>query len=360
MAWIKEFLTNRKQRVAVSGVLSRESAVISGVPQGSVLGPLLFLIYVNDISDVLSQSDALLFADDTKIIKTIKGVSDCEILQDDLLSIYEWGASNNMNYNGSKFQLVRYSASGDPIDFSYLSSEETEIKAVSNARDLGLIMSDTAKFDNLIQVVVKKAMQRMRSILRVFRTREREPMLILFRTLVLPLLEYCVQLWHPLSLGSIRDLEAILRTFTSKIAGNSHLNYWERLQKLKMYSLERRRERYIVMYVWKIINCLVPNIEGRDRITIWQSDRRGLLCRVPPIVRSAGSRVQTLRDNSFCVVGPRLFNSLPMALRGHRGSPDAFKRALDDYLSIVPDRPCIAGYQQSMRNNSIISQVIVR
>ena len=86
-------------------------------------------------------------------------------------------------------------------------------------------------------------------------------MLTLLKSLI-PQLEYCCQLWNPWKVKDIQAIEAIQRTFTYKITEVHHLNYWERLHELKLYSLQRRRERYTIIYIWKITQHMVPNIDG--------------------------------------------------------------------------------------------------
>ena len=99
-------------------------------------------------------------------------------------------------------------------------------------------------------------------VLRVFQSRKRSLMLTLLKSLVIPLLEYCCPLWNPWKSKDIQAIEAIQRTFTYKITKVQHLNYWERLHELKLYSLQRRRERYIIIYIWMITQLMVPNIVG--------------------------------------------------------------------------------------------------
>ena len=91
-------------------------------------------------------------------------------------------------------------------------------------------------------------------------------MLILLKSLVIPLLEYCCQLWNPWKAKDIQAIEAIQRTFTYKITEVQHFDYWERLHELKLYSLQRRRERYIIIYIWKITQHMVPNIDCQSHL----------------------------------------------------------------------------------------------
>ena len=129
-------------------------------------------------------------------------------------------------------------------------------------------MSNTATFTLHIRYIVKKASEKIGWVLRLFQSRKRSLMLTLLKSLVIPLLEYCCQLWNPWKAKDIQAIEAIQRTFTCKITEVHHLNYWERLHELKSYSLQRGRERYIIIYIWKITQHMVPNIDGTVRHTI--------------------------------------------------------------------------------------------
>ena len=108
LQWIRDFSTLRKQKVEVNGCFSRESEVRSGVPQGSVLGPLLFLVFIADIDKDVSSSKIASFADDTRMLKEIKSSEDCESLQQDLKNVFQWVGENNMARNNDKFEALRY------------------------------------------------------------------------------------------------------------------------------------------------------------------------------------------------------------------------------------------------------------
>ena len=136
-----------------------------------------------------------------------------------------------------------------------------------------------------------------------------------------------------------------------------NLNYWERLKCLELYSLERRRERYIVIYIWKISQGLVPNIDGRDRVEVYENIRRGRLCRVPGVGPRVSARLNTSRETSFAILAPRLFNVLPEDLRNYNGSQDSFKNKLDRYLRQVVDQPSLPNYYQAVSSNSLLEQI---
>ena len=150
----------------------------------------------------------------------------------------------------------------------------------------------------------------------------------------------------------ISTLEAVQRRLTSKIALVNHLDYWERLKALNLMSLQRRRERYLLLYMYKIYLGLVPN----DLDISWcYSGRRGLVAIIPPMPSSV-QKINTSYDNFFKVLGPKLWNGIPAAIRSEQ-SLAKFKTALDLFLLKVPDRPPVAGYTTANRN-SILDWVL--
>ena len=357
LRWINSFLTGRKQRVCVEGVLSSPAPVVSGVPQGSALGPLLFLVHISDIDDDLQHVKAASFADDTRLIMKVENSEDQRKMQEDLDKIYQWASQNNMCFNGNKFELMRYGKVHSNCS-SYSRPDGGMIGEVSEVRDLGILMAKSATFDSEIGKIILKSNRQAGWILRVFKTREELPMMTLYRALIRPHLEYCCQVWSPITVGTIRRIEGVQRSYTARIARIGHLNYWERLKHLRLYSLERRRERYQLIYVFKLMMQLVPNIESeRFNLKFDRSERRGRFCKIPPIITSASSRLKTMTDGSFAVRGPKLFNVLPMKLRNFEGSMDSFKVALDKFLCLIPDQPCTSNYHQPAASNSLIDQL---
>ena len=174
-------------------------------------------------------------------------------------------------------------------------------------------------------------------------------MLILYQTYVRSKTEYCCPLWHNTKISDIQAIESIQRTFTSKIIGMGSLNYWQRLEKLGMHSLQRRRERFILFYVCKIINGQISNdINFQFRF----SDRRGIIGIIRPLV-NAPSKAQTIYDNSFAVIALKLWNTLPAEITVIETFSN-FKTAVDNYLRNIPDKPPIQGYPY-VNNNSLIS-----
>ena len=182
-------------------------------------------------------------------------------------------------------------------------------------------------------------------------------MLTLWESLVQSRLEYCSQLWSPTQTGDIQAIEMVQRSFIRKISGCGHLNYWQQLKYLKLYSLERRRERYRIIYVWRMLENQVPNIMSADgsheKVRALWHPRRGRECCIDMVNRNAQRHVQNLIHASLPIHRQRLFNCLPPELRNLTGcSTDCFKRHLDMYLRSIPDEPQIPGYTAQRRADS--------
>ena len=161
-------------------------------------------------------------------------------------------------------------------------------------------------------------------------------------------------LWSPSDQGSIGRLESVARQFTSQVAGLEEKDYWERLTALQIYSQERRRERYVIIFLWKICQKLVQGYS----VMFEQHWRRGRLATVHPAAPSnVPASVKKAREASLQVKGSRLFNLIPMRLRGMDGSVDQFKAGLDTWLSDIPDQPTVSGRQRAAQTNSLLDQV---
>ena len=351
--WLASFLTNRVQCVVVDGAKSSEERVVSGVPQGTVLGPLLFLIMISDIDQDVTYSSVTSFADDTRVARSITCEDDVKKLQSDLDSIYEWAEANNMTFNSDKFEAIRYRSGALEIDGNYSAPQGDPILFTDNVKDLGIITSNDGSFSDHIVTIVKRARRKVGLIWRMFETREEECMITLYKSLVIPILEYGCQLWCPSSVGEIQQIESVQRSFTSRIMGVAHLNYWDRLKSLRLYSLERRRERYIVIYIWKMIESLVPNVGVQTKYNA----RRGRLCVVAYANNRARATVQNIKNCFLTVRGAKLFNALPRTVRDlSKVTLNIFKNRLDVFLGTLPDQPATPHYHRRAPTNSIVDQ----
>ena len=333
--------------------------VVSGVPQGTVLGPVLFLVHILDICSNLSEGTcSSSFADDTRIWRGVSSTLDCNNLQNDLRSVYASADLINMTFNSKKFEWLRYTAGTSPSpEFSYQAPDSSGITQKTELRDLGVTMSTDLTFNLQIEKVITTASQMVGWGMRTFRSRGRHFMMVLLKSLVQPHLDYCSQLWCPSSQGHINGLENVQKSVVKKIwdRGLSSLNYWEQLQYLRLYSQERRRERYMMIFIWKISQGLVSGYQ----IPFSANSRTGRTA-VPAKLanHSVPASVRLAKENSLRVKGCQLFNLLPAVLRNaDHGDIDMFKNNLDHYLSCVPDQPTTIGLQRAAHTNSLTHQV---
>ena len=333
--WLQNFLTERQQVILVNKVKSKYSSLVSGIPQGSVLGPILFLIYISDIGQDLI-ANTLTYVDDTKVKQKVTSESDVEDLQKELIKLDNWAKVNNMEFNKGKFLVLRYGENEAlKNETEYFSGEYDEIiERKESLRDLGVQLTDDGTFGEQIERVCKKARQKSGWLFRTFYSRNTQFLKQVFKSLVQPHIDYCSQLWTPLEGVNLEKVEKVLRDFSRRIPELKGMNYWERLERLAMNSEQRRLERYQIIYVWKVIHGLVPNCGIK-----WTEceERRGRLCEIRPI--RGKSFVQNLRRQSFQVAGPKLWNCLPKNVRNFRGTQIDFKETLDRFLSKVPDEP---------------------
>jgi len=157
LKWFRSYLSDRYQRVIISGVQSDWVSVPSGVPQGSILGPSLFLMFVNDIPDCFQSSNCLLYADDLKVFKKITTISDCIDLQSDLIAFCDWCSKWKMTINLDKCFFMNFSLKRAlNVTFNY-SLYGSLLSPVSSISDLGVIFSSTMSFTAHIDSFVKKS-----------------------------------------------------------------------------------------------------------------------------------------------------------------------------------------------------------
>jgi hypothetical protein len=361
--WIYNFLKNRKQKVIVNGTPSSETNVPSSVPQGTVLAPILFVLFINDLGESVENSLLGSFADDTKLSHKLNNKDDHEEIQNDCNNLFKWAEENNAEFNSEKFQLLRYGTNTKGRnELLYKTPDGQIIEEVKHAKDLGIKMSNDATFEEHNIDMINKCKRLSSYILRTFKSRDKTVLLRLWKVLVIPIIEYCSILTSPYQIGMISKIEGLQRSFTSKIdlPPEENRNYYDRLKHLGIYSLQRRRERYAIMYTWKILEGIVPNLQD-NKIVIknnyHNNSRRGRKCRVPNYKNnSAKSKHKSLFDNSICVRGPKLFNKLPNYLRDITGVPfKHFKREVDKWLSsgLIVDEPPVSGYPGGIRNSLI-------
>ena len=177
----------------------------------------------------------------------------------------------------------------------------------------------------------------------------------IWKSLVQPKLDYCSQFWSPGDQESINRLESVQRHFLSQVSAMQSLDYWEKLKEFQTYSQERRRERYLVIFLWKISQDMVKGYHVQFTGT---NGRRGRTALPHSIVKSSSILVRKARESSIGVKGVKIFNLLPVEIRNiNADNVDVFKNKLDKFLNQVPDQPTIAGLGRPAETNSLLDQI---
>ena len=203
--WITNFLKSRKQRVVVSGDFSDWVDVISGVPQGTVLGPLLFLVYINDLPDNIS-SEVRLFADDCVIYRQIKNNLDQVQLQNDLNTLSEWQSKWQMHFNTKKCFSMRITHSRNPKFFNYTLDNDV-LESTDCHTYLGVDISNTLTWNRHINRITSSANRSLAFIKRNLYSCPRSVKANAYLTLVRPLLEYSSSVWDPYTVSLSNKVE---------------------------------------------------------------------------------------------------------------------------------------------------------
>ena len=320
--WVRAWLTDRTQKVVLNGEASEPAAVESGVPQGSVLGPILFDIFINDIDLLAALIDILRkFADDTKLGKIIASVEDSEVLQDCLNMLVDWADKWGMSFNTGKCKVMHVGSSNQKAQYTMagavLGTTETE-------RDIGVLVSDNMKPGKQCQKAAQTASSVLGQISRAFHYRDRITFVKLYKQYVRPHLEFAVTAWSPWTEADKECLEKVQRRAVKMISGLTSNEYIGRLAELGMETLEERRHRMDMAQVYKIVT-------GKDRVksetwfTMGRDGQRMTRGNAHPLsLKKQRARLE-VRRNFFSQRVVDDWNTIPAVIKDAR-SVTSFKR----------------------------------
>ena len=274
LTWLESFLSDRRQCVRVGSTLSSWIPVVSGVPQGSVLGPVLFLFFINDLPLVCGNTNCVvfMFADDVKCSSVIRSLADCVNLQSAIESINRWSFAWQLPLSLEKSKVISFCLNGTSLEFLYNISS-TVLTRVDLINDLGILFSSNLSFSEHIKNICSTARTRAAVIMKCFSSRDRNVLFMAFTVFVRPTLEYCSTIWNPFRLCDIKRIESVQRRFTKRLYGLHNLSYADRLRVLNSESLQSRRIKSDLKLYFAIINNLT-SISSTDFFTIKHSVTR--------------------------------------------------------------------------------------
>ena len=316
LRWIQRWLSGRTQRTVLNGEFSPWQEVLSGVPQGSVLGPLAFVIFINDIDEVAGEISVMnKFADDTKCGHVIKEDKDLETLQRCLDKLVQWTITWGMEFNVKKCKVMRFGKSSIQPSYkmSGLQLSETEAE-----KDIGVMVQSNLKPSRQCSTAAARATSVLSQISRAFHYRDRRTFVQLYKQYVRPHLEFAVPAWSPWAVGDREVLEKVQERAIRMVSGLKGKTYQDRLKEIGLLTLEKRREQFDLVQVFKIV-------AGKEdvRSSTWFSltgpapDRATRLTSDPLNIRKQNPKTD-IRKNFFSNRVVDNWNRLPSYVKNSR------------------------------------------
>ena len=259
LQFISSFLHERNQKTRVGQSVSNAVQLTSGIVQGSCLGPLLFLIYINDVTSIFDELvKPKLFADDLKLYTSVKSNDDCKLLQANLDKLAQWANDWQLKISSTKCCVLDIGRKMDAVNY-YIDGQL--LPSVDQVTDLGITLDSKLRFSIHINKIVKKSITRANLILKCFYSRDTSTLIKAFKVYVRPIIEYCSPAWSPHLVKDIILLESVQRKFTKRLPGMQNIPYPQRLKQLGLERLDVRRLRADLMLAYKIIFGIVADID---------------------------------------------------------------------------------------------------
>ena len=323
--WINSWLSKRKQRVVLNGLASCWTDVLSGVPQGSILGPILFIIFINDI-DAAAKIITILrkFADDTKAGQIIAGAEDQQKLQACLNNLGEWSQTWGMQFNESKCKVIHCGKNNPCYDYEI---NGKKIVKSDKEKDVGIIIHKSLKPSSQCSAAARTASYVLSQVSRAFHYRDKKVFLSLYKTYVRPHLECCTPAWSPWTLEDKMVLEKVQRRAVNMISGLRSTTYEGKLKELNLLSLEERRHHSDLVQTYKILHKVNSVEESTWFTRVSNASGRVTRLSADPLNLSKETCRTELRRNFFSQRVIDKWNTLPSEVKT-APSVASFKRQL--------------------------------
>ena len=333
--WIQNWLTNRQQRVVLNGNVSEWLPVKSGVPQGSVLGPTCFVIFINDLDEVLNLVDGFVykFADDTKYGRTVRSEEDQMCMQNNINNLLNWADRWQMSFNELKCKIMHIGKNNPQYSY-YMGGYApggTVLKVVQEEKDLGVMISNSLKPYAQCAKAAKTANSVLGQMSRSFHYRDKDTWIRLYKIFVRPHLELCVQAWCPWYVKDIELLESIQKRALNMVVGLNSTSYEDKLKEICLPSLQERRVRGDMIQTWKYAQGVNP---GGEKLIKRAQDVHGRITRQtrsPHNLARVEFRTE-VRKNFYASRCVEQWNRLPDSIQGAE-NVDNFKRDYDLLMS---------------------------
>ena len=311
LRWLESYLSNRTQLVIINGYQSSPSYVSSGVPQGSNLGPLLFLIFINDLSSVL-HCNFVLFADDLKLYHKILSDDDHKVLQKDLDELSKWCEINDMFLNIDKCFSISFTRNRNRREHVY-KLDNVPLKEVTSIRDLGITLDSKLIFDVHINNMKSKSLKMLGFVYRMSKPfKNPQSSITIYNSLIRSRLEYGAVIWNPHYDIYINTIESIqkkfLKTLSYKFGLTTSLqSYEDRLEHFNLGTLKMRRKLIDLTCLYKILHNHLDTVMCLNRISFRIPNKRNLRHRQTFFVDFSHNNISFFNPVSrMC----RLFNSI--------------------------------------------------
>ena len=326
LKWMESYLRGREMRTMVKDAKSEWREVTSGVPQGSVLAPILFLVYINDMPEGV-KSYMNLFADDAKLLRHIKDEEDCKILQEDLNKIWRWSRKWQMEFNVEKSQVMEMGGGGRRPVWTYTVEEGMELRKVQREKDLGVIIQSNIQSDSHIDRIFGETYNVIKNVGLAFHYMDKEMMKKLLVTVIRPRLEYAQVVWSPYKKKHIKKLERLQRMATKMVPEIRELTYEERLRAMDLPTMEKRRERGDLIQIFKLLNRM-DIVDNKD--LLMREEIVGRSTRGHSMKLRKGRCLRDVKKYSFPQRCVEMWNELSEEVISAK-SVHSFKERLDKY-----------------------------